>query len=203
MSTLPPPPPFGAGSQYPPPPPSPSPHSQSGVSAVPPKKRGRYLIVAIVAVVVIAIVAFFGLRPHYDVELATVSELVAGEATPLTVKVSNAGSWSGTFEERVFVDGSELQTVRFRLPGGESASVDVPLPEDLSSGDHVVEVGDNTLTVHVMRPAAFEVMDLYSSHSLVKSGATATVTASIANTGDVGGGVQSDCSRRWPQGGRT
>jgi hypothetical protein len=149
--------------------------------------RRRVVLIGVPLVVVLVVgVMLIELRPQYQVELSATTEPVAGEAMPVTIIVSNRGSWAGTFEEHCYVDGSSWKPLRFRIAGHERLTVDVPLPTDLPAGDHVLQIGDSELTFHLLRPAEFEVSDLETGADLVKDGSSVTVTAQVRNTGEVG-----------------
>jgi hypothetical protein len=151
---------------------------------------GRRVVLGLVLLALLAAFVVIQLRPQYEVHFALRQQVVAGQNATISLEVKNTGTWSGHFAGDCYVDGVTWKKVAFLVKSKERIAVDVPLPSDLSPGNHVLQMQGGQITVHFLRPAAFEVASLNAASTVVKSGAKVRVVADIKNTGEVSGSYQ-------------
>jgi hypothetical protein len=110
-----------------------------------------------------------------------------GGSTEITAEVENTGVFSDTFEVRLEVDGSTVQTTNVFISG--YSTTEVTFQESFSTpGEYSISVnGVSGGTVTVGEPASFDVTDASLSDSEITPGESVETTASVENTGDLEG----------------
>ena len=154
-----------------------------------PSAKRAGLLFGACAVVVLVLGSVVWAMPHYAVEhegTGTVP-VVLGEIPTLTVSVDNLGLWSGTYKAGVSVDGVKAGDVQLPLDGRKHVTLEVPLPSSLTPGPHSVALGDTTIDIVALRPAAFSYSKLEVKPEIAKIRQRIDVRIRAENTGDVAG----------------
>lgn len=152
----------------------------------PSRKRVALMLGTVVAGLAVAQGVLLAL-PNFDVGLPDGSRVVAGEATGIRIGIKNSGITAGNYASVYSLDGIKQSDVAVRVPGGQTAEMNVPLPTSLTPGPHTVVVGDASFEVSALRPAAFSVTSLEPDLEMAKTGQRVTVSADVINTGEAPG----------------
>ncbi|MFC3959008.1 PKD domain-containing protein [Halovivax cerinus] len=121
------------------------------------------------------------------------AEIAPNESLSVTAAVSNGGDLEGTQDVEFRLDGEAVSARTVTLGGGESTTVafDNVSTSHLGPGDYAYGVygieGDATGTLTVLEPAVFEVSDLSPGDVTADASESVDVTATVTNTGQVGG----------------
>ncbi len=135
-----------------------------------------------------------GTRPAaFTVSELTISplEVNVGEVVTASVTVTNTGDLAGSYSLSLQVSNVVLETKQITLGGGASQKVTFSFSRD-AAGTYIVNIGQLSGSVKVKAralptPATFVVRDLTISPASVDIGATTTISAVVANTGDISG----------------
>jgi uncharacterized membrane protein len=130
----------------------------------------------------------------FDVSSLLISPATAdiGEGVTISVRVANTGDLTGSYEVTLKINNVAVDTKDVTLDGGASKIVIFTTTKDVA-GTYTVDVNGLSGTFMVEAPpvppvpAAFEVSQLSISPAEVKVGETVTVSATVANTGEVEG----------------
>lgn len=130
----------------------------------------------------------------FAVEIEDAPETVtAGESVTITASVEHSGDETATETvELVDADGTVLDSEEVELEGGVAESVELgwtPGAEDVGSATLRVQAGEGEATTEVTvedAPAEFAV-DVTATDEHIPEGGTATVEATIENTGTLSG----------------
>lgn len=170
------------------------------LSADEPNRKRPSLILGTLLIGLIAIDGVILAQPSFDVSVPAATQVIAGESTGLKVAVENSGIRQGTYRAEYALDGVRQSEVAVQVPGSDTRYLMLDLPIGLTAGSHTILLGDTTLSIRALRPAAFSVTSLTSDTRLAKTGERVTVVASVLNTGEVSGefdGVLKADGRRW------
>lgn len=115
------------------------------------------------------------------------AEPKVGEEVTVTATVTNEGEDEATYQAIMKLDGSPVDYEDVTLGAGASTTVTFKVTKD--EGSYNIDIGGETttLTVAGLAPATFSVTGLTVSPSEIETGDSATVTATVENTGDLSG----------------
>jgi len=154
-------------------------------------KRCRRYWILLVGLVLLLACSTVACEPPAPAEFELVSldiapqEVLPGEEVNITVEVTNIGGSEGTYTATLaFGLGEETKTVE--VAPQETETVLFTVVKD-QPGNWDVRVGGLSDTLRVLRPAEFTVAGLDISPIVAATGETVTVSAEVANTGEVGG----------------
>ena len=124
----------------------------------------------------------------------TPKEVNLGESVSINVIVTNTGDLSGSYEVSLQIDYVVAQTKEVTLDGGDIETISFSLTPD-TVGKYTVNINGLPGTFEVKPPkppvpAAFRTSDLTISPTEVNSGESVTISATVANIGDVTGTYQ-------------
>jgi len=123
-------------------------------------------------------------RPGAPVGGSEPIRLVTDETLVVDVVVENAGGAAGTYNATLAVNGTAVTASQGRLAAGER--VVVPLSHTFTDpGRYEVSVDGESVTVVVTEPGRATVTDVSVSSLTVRQGESVTVTATVANDGDL------------------
>jgi len=129
-----------------------------------------------------------------EVNSVSISEntLEEGESTAITAQVENTGVFSDTFEVRLEVDGSTVQSTNVFISG--YSTTEVTFRESFSTpGEYSISVnGVSGGTVTVGEPASFDVTDASLDTDEITPGESVETTATVENTGDLEGSFDAE-----------
>jgi hypothetical protein len=151
------------------------------------RRRAGLVLGPVIGVLAIAALVLFAM-PQYQVARASTDEpVVCGESSELLIEVKNDGLVGGTYCCAYSLDGAQQTDVELPVDGGASEVVGLPLPSDLSPGEHTATVGGTTLSFMALRPAKF-VVEWFDVHpTTLKIGEKIKVYAKVSNSGEVPG----------------
>ena len=117
-----------------------------------------------------------------------------GEAVTVSVRVTNTGESSDTYEVNLKIDDVVVDSKQVTLDGGDSVIVPLTVSRD-SPGTYTVCVDDKAGQFMVKgpsvppepKPAAFTVSHLTISPTEVETGEKVTISVFVANTGELSG----------------
>ncbi|WP_424001292.1 peptidase [Haloarcula salina] len=123
-------------------------------------------------------------RPGAPVGGSEPIRLVTGETLVVDVVVENAGGAAGAYNASLAVNGTAVAAEQGQLAAGER--VVVPLSHTFTDpGRYEVSVDGERVTVVVTDPGQATVTEVAVSSLTVRQGESVTVTATVANDGDV------------------
>ena len=113
-------------------------------------------------------------------------EIQPGDEVVITANVQNTGDVAGTFEGELRIDGGVAAQEDLDLAAGATGELRFPLVVG-EPGDHAVRLGDATVTLRVLGPAAFELTSLVVEPNPAETGARLTILVGVANEGGLTG----------------
>ncbi|WP_435118482.1 CARDB domain-containing protein [Halolamina sp. C58] len=124
--------------------------------------------------------------PYRNATLSPPVTLAAGETLSLRTAVENLGGASGEYAVTLRVDDRTVATANGTLAPGERTAVSLT-HEFEEPGRYTVSIAGERLPVAVREPATPTVTDLAVEPRTVEPGGETTVTATVANDGQVPG----------------
>ena len=109
---------------------------------------------------------------------------LVGREVQVSTQVKNEGDLAGTCSACLKVNGKEMSTTDIPLAAGASSSVTAAFTPDVN-GMVVVEFAGVTQSVKVLKPAEFRTTAISVKPGSVLTGQTASVEATITNSGEV------------------
>lgn len=158
------------------------------VAEAPPRRSGALIAIFAAAAVVLAGLTYFLLvAPTYSVTVKPPEQVVAAAGSRVPVEVVNNGALGGTFRKTPRLDGKAIADVSGDIAAGETAKIDVVLPDDLAAGAHKLELGGAEYSFTALLPAEYKVGKLKVDAEVVKVNGQVTVSANVTNTGETTG----------------
>jgi hypothetical protein len=117
------------------------------------------------------------------------AEAGVGETIIVSATATNLGDEAGDFTLELFVNDKKVETQEIQLGSGETETVQFEVVEN-AEGDYVVKVGTLTKSFKVtsdaqpVKPAEFQVTGLVINPTLVQSGETVVISATVTNVGE-------------------
>jgi len=116
----------------------------------------------------------------------TPAKAAIGEAVTVTVEVANVGNAEGTYSASLAVDGTSEETKDVLVSAGTTEDIVFSIAKQ-EVGTYAVEVGGQTGTLEVVRPAEFKVASLETRPAEIILGEAVEVSAQVRNTGGLEG----------------
>lgn len=113
------------------------------------------------------------------------SQVVAGEQFTVSTEITNVGGAEGTYTATLTVDGNVAETKEVTVGAAATETVSFTCAVE-APGTHSLELNGLSTTVTALKPAEFEVVSLSVPEEVV-TGEAATITAVVANVGDIEG----------------
>ena len=161
--------------------------SPAAPEAAPRRSRALVAILAGAAVVFAGLTYFLLVAPTYSATVMPPKQVVASAGSRVPVKVANNGALGGTFRETPTLDGQAIAEVSGDVAAGKTATIDIVLPDDLSAGEHKLEIDGVQFAFTALTPAEYKVGKLKVDPGVVKVKGQVTVSANVKNTGEAAG----------------
>ncbi|MEW6225627.1 MAG: CARDB domain-containing protein [Chloroflexota bacterium] len=114
------------------------------------------------------------------------AEIQPGDEVVITASVKNTGDVAGTFAGELTIDGAVATQQDLDLAAGATEELSFPLVAG-EPGDYAVRLGDATVTLRVLGPAAFETTSLVVEPNPAETGARLKILVGVANEGGLTG----------------
>jgi len=112
------------------------------------------------------------------------AQVIKDNSLVISVDVTNAGKAEGNFEARLKIDNALKETKTVSVAVGSTETVSFTVTAD-TAGTHSVKINDLAGTFDVLTPPQFA--NLVISPAQVKVGEPATISADLANAGEIPG----------------
>ena len=116
----------------------------------------------------------------------TPKEVLPNGEVMITVDVSNVGGLEGNYGCNLLVNGKTVQREEVTVDSGAKETVTFTYAPKYW-GSYVIEIGDLSQSITVLKPAEFRISSLEISPDETVAGSSITVTARVTNIGDVEG----------------
>lgn len=126
---------------------------------------------------------------HFEVASLTVepASCLLGESATLRASIRNTGETAGSYTADVMMDGGSLPSpAAVPIEPGATGEVDIPL-SSASPGSHVLELGNASAALQVLRPASIKATTLTTATKYIPVNQNAQATVTLYNAGDVEG----------------
>jgi hypothetical protein len=124
------------------------------------------------------------------------SEVKVLEKTTVTILIANSGGATGRYDAFLYVDGATTDVRKITLAAGASETVSFTIARD-KAGSYTISIGSESGKLVVkdtaapppkqLKPAAFTSSSLTVTPGTVKTGEQATVSVTVANSGEMQG----------------
>jgi hypothetical protein len=124
------------------------------------------------------------LTPTYAVALEPADQIVAAPGSAFVAVVDNEGLLTGTYGDTPELDGVALTEASVEVAGGKTGRVEIVLPDDLSAGEHTLELGGTTVAFKALTPPDYKVGKLKVEPSVAAVKDLIRVSALVENRGE-------------------
>lgn len=158
------------------------------VAEAAPRRSGALTAILAGAALVFGGLTYFLLvAPTYSATVKPPKQVVASAGSRVPIEVANNGALGGTFRETPTLDGKAIAEVSGDVAAGEIATIDIVLPDDLSVGEHKLEIDGVEFAFTALTPAEYKVGKLTIEPEVAKPKQEVTVTAKVKNIGEATG----------------
>ncbi|UCB42373.1 MAG: DcrB-related protein [Dehalococcoidales bacterium] len=116
----------------------------------------------------------------------TPSTVATGDTATISVDLANIGSAEGTYTVTFSLDGVVIDTMDVTIPTETTREVTFTVVKE-TVGEYTVEIGSLSGTLHVVKPAEFQLSSLVVTPQEVLPPEEVTVTVDVSNVGGLVG----------------
>lgn len=149
----------------------------------------RCILISIITILIFALIVPMGCKTA-KFELSslgiTPSKVATGDTATISVDLANVGSAEGTYTVTFSLDAVVIDTKDVTIPAETTREVTCTVVKE-TDGEYTVEIGSLSGTLHVVKPAEWELASLVVTPQEVLPNEEVTVTVDVSNIGGLEG----------------